>query len=162
MKKILVLIAAQLLAVTAMAASEAPTPIEPLKMITSDKGLAVYSEVCSNGRNSSDEQTVRDFIKAMENDNNSKLYKAEQAAVKSRYSDAYVWVSPTTLAANIRMGCSDAYNTLIATITTQIKSTNAHDMETQFIVVIKDTVIGTERTLELVEVKPFQVKSEYK
>jgi hypothetical protein len=162
MKKALVLIAAQLLAVTAFAASETPAPVEPLKMVTSNKGVAVYADKCSNGANASDYATVNEFIKKMESDKNSKLYAIEQRAMKSRNEEAYVWTSAPTLASHIRMGCSDSYNKLIATLSTQLKTTNAHEMETQYIIVIKDTVEADVRTLELIDVKAFPVNSEYK
>jgi hypothetical protein len=159
MKPAFAFAAVNLLAVSVLAA---PSPVEPLKMINSNKGVAVYSDSCSNGGNSSDDKTVRDFITAMEADKNSKLYAIEQAALKQRTEESYVWVAEPTLAAHTRMGCADSYNKHIATVNTQIKGYNGHDMETQYIIVIKDTVEATVRTLELVEVTPFVLKSDYK
>ncbi|QDK45740.1 hypothetical protein DOM22_11585 [Bdellovibrio sp. ZAP7] len=157
MKKMLVFIVTNLVARSVFAA---PAPVEPLKMISSDKGVAVYADTCSNGANSTDGETVREFIKNMEADKNSKLYKIEQKAAQERKAEVYVWVSEPTLAAHVRMGCGESYNKQIAMVNTQEKAYNGHNMRTSYIIVIKDTVEGGVRTLELVDVKPFSLKSD--
>jgi hypothetical protein len=96
----------------------------------------------------------------MEADTNSKLYKIEQRALKMRKdADASVWVADPIEAAHVRNGCGSSYNKLIATVNTRL-AYNGHDVETQYIIVIKDIVEEAERRLELVDVKPFFIKAD--
>ena len=162
MKQIIIFCLAIFLATNAFASTneESPTPVEPLKMLNSNKGLIVYSDNCSNGANSSDKKSVREFITKMEADTNSKLYKIEQRALKMRKdADASVWVADPIEAAHVRNGCGSTYNKLIATVNTRL-AYNGHDVETQYIIVIKDIVEEAERRLELVDVKPFFIKAD--
>lgn len=163
MKQIIIFSLAILLSSSAFASTneESPTPVEPLKMLNSNKGLIVYRDNCSNGANTTDKKSLREFITKMEADTNSKLYKIKQRALKVRKdADAAVWVADPIVVAHVRNGCGATYNKLIATVNTRLVSYNGHDMETQFIIVIKDIVEGAERRLELVDVKPFFIKAD--
>jgi hypothetical protein len=147
-------------------ADEEIKPTQPIQLVTPDQGVAIYADTCSNGANSSDDQTVREFIALMEKNPKSKLYQLEQkakAAAHARFPDyelTYVWVSSAIPAAHVRLGCATTYNKLIATVQTEVGPTNSHFAETHFLVIIKDTVEGGKRTLELTESKPLRIKSD--